>query len=135
IPFIPGQELPRGDLPAPIAPQEWHFRQSVDYSVSTNYAIFDLASRFRETLLYDKYLMAKHAIQAGSEDHWTISGQRIAEAEVALNGGAQQAGAPAGRGGRGGGGRGATGRGAAGAAPSGDVAVGLPPTDRAGLTT
>ena len=29
----------------------WHFRQSIDYSVTANYAIFDLASRYRETLL------------------------------------------------------------------------------------
>src|SRR5262245_65010002 len=104
IPFIPEQQLPHGDLPAPVTPGAWHFRQSIDYSVTANYSIFDLASRYRETFLYDKYLMAKHAIQAGSEDHWTVSGKRIAEAEAALNGGgAAQAGAPAGgRGGRGG---------------------------------
>ena len=120
IPFIPEQELPRGDLPAPIAPQEWHFRQSIDYSVSANYAIFDLASRYRETLLYDKYLMAKHAIEKGSHDNWTVSGKVIAAAEDALRGGAQQAGAPAG------GGRGRGGRGAAAAAPGGDFVVGAP---------
>ncbi len=108
IPFIPEQQLPHGDLPAPVTPGIWHFRQSIDYSVSANYAIFDLASRYRETLLYNKYLMAKHAIDAGNEDHWTITGKRIAAAEAALNEGAEQAGAPAGRGGRGGafGGRG-----------------------------
>ncbi|MGE5731112.1 MAG: M14 metallopeptidase family protein, partial [Gemmatimonas sp.] len=121
IPFIPEQELPRGDLPAPIAPQEWHFRQSIDDSVSANYAIFDLASRYRETLLYDKYLMAKHSIEKGSRDNWTISGKAIAEAEGALRGGAQQAGAPAG------GGRGRGGRGGAAAAPGGDVVVGGAP--------
>jgi hypothetical protein len=110
IPFIPAQQLPRGDIPAPVTPGVWHFRQSIDYSVSANYAIFDLASRYRETFLYDKYLMAKHAIEAGSHDHWTVSGKGIAAAEVALAGGAAtQAGAPAaapgvrgGRGGRGG---------------------------------
>ena len=109
IPFIPDQQLPHGDLPAPVTPGVWHFRQSIDYSVSANYAIFDLASRYRETLLYDKYLMAKHAIDAGSHDNWTVSGKRIAEAEAALTGAsATQAGAPAGGGGRGGrGGRGA----------------------------
>jgi len=105
IPFIAEQQLPHGDLPAPVPPGVWHFRQSIDYSVTANYSIFDLASRYRETFLYDKYLMAKHAIQAGSEDHWTVSGKRIAEAEAALNGGTTQAGAPTGgRGGRGRGG-------------------------------
>src|SRR5512133_3659575 len=115
IPFIPEQELPRGDLPSPIAPQEWHFRQSIDYSVSANYSIFDLASRYRETLLYDKYLMAKHAIQKGSADNWTVSGKDVAAAQAAMTeNGAQQAGAPGGRGGRGG-------RGGA-AAPAPDLA-------------
>ncbi len=114
IPFIPAQQLPRGDLPAPATPGVFHFRTAIDYSVQANYAIFDLASRYRETLLYDKYLMAKHAIEDGSEDHWTISGKRIAEAEAALSAGAVQAGAPAGgRGGRGGRGGGAAGGGAA----------------------
>ena len=64
IPFIPAQQLPRGDIPAPVTPGVWHFRQSIDYSVTANYAILDLASRYRETFLYDKYLMAKHAIEA-----------------------------------------------------------------------
>src|SRR3954466_493121 len=99
IPFIPEQQLPRGDLPAPIAPQVWHFRQSIDYSVTANYSQFDLASRYRETFLYNKYLMAKHAIQWGSQDHWTISGKDVDAAAVALEGGATQAGAA--RGGRG----------------------------------
>ena len=136
IPVVVDQLLPRGDLPAPIEPQEWHFRRSIDYSVSANYAIFDYASRYRETLLYDKYLMAKHAIAKGSHDNWTISGKDVVAVEEALNGGAaaQQAGAPAGgRGGAGGGGRGGRGgAGAAAAAPAGgDFVVGGAP-DRGG---
>jgi hypothetical protein len=104
--------------------------------VSSNYAIFDYASRYRETLLYDKYLMAKHAIAKGSKDNWTISGKDVAAVEEALKEGAQQAGAPAGgRGGAGGGrgGRGGAGAaGAAGAAPTGgDFVVGGTP-DRGG---
>jgi hypothetical protein len=104
IPFIPDQALPRNDLPAPIDPQVWHFRQSIDYSVTANYSIFDLGSRYRETLLYNKYIMAKNAIAKGNKDSWTISGHDIALAQAALSGGTQQAGNPAGgRGGRGGG--------------------------------
>ncbi|HEY5063171.1 MAG TPA: M14 metallopeptidase family protein, partial [Gemmatimonadaceae bacterium] len=109
IPFIPEQQLPRGDIPAPVTPGIWHFRQSIDYSVSANYAIFDLASRYRETLLYDKYLMAKHAIDKGSHDNWTVTGKTIALAAEALNAGAVQAGAPAGGRSRGGRGAGAAG--------------------------
>ena len=33
------------DLPCPIEPQAWHFRQSIDYSVTANRAVLDLASR------------------------------------------------------------------------------------------
>jgi hypothetical protein len=109
VPFIPAQQLPRNDIPAPVEPQVWHFRQSIDYSVTANYSIFDLGSRYRETLLYNKYIMAKNAIAKGNKDSWTISGHDIALAEDALAGGAQQAGnAAGGRGGRGGaaGGRG-----------------------------
>ncbi|OYV67987.1 MAG: peptidase, partial [Gemmatimonadetes bacterium 21-71-4] len=48
IPFVPAMQLPRGDLPYPVAPQVWHFKQSVDYSVSANYAVLDIASRRRD---------------------------------------------------------------------------------------
>ena len=119
IPFLPEQQLPHGDLPAPVPPGIWHFRQSIDYSVSANYAIFDLASRYREPLLYNKYLMAKHSIEKGNRDSWTVSGKTIAAATDALNGGPTQAGSPAG-------GRGRAGRGAAGAANQPGGAVGDP---------
>ena len=36
IPFIPSKQLPDSNLHFPIAPQAWHFRQSVDYSVTAN---------------------------------------------------------------------------------------------------
>ena len=45
IPFVPEMQLPRADVPNPIAPQPWHFRQSIEYSMTTNYAILDIASR------------------------------------------------------------------------------------------
>jgi hypothetical protein len=72
IPFVPDQLLPRNDLPYPIQPQEWHFRQSIDYSVTANYAIFDYASKNREMLLYNFYQMGRNNIQRGSQDTWTI---------------------------------------------------------------
>ena len=52
---------PRGDLPFPIAPQTWHFRQSIDYSITANYAVLDFAQRYRETLLYNIYVMGRNA--------------------------------------------------------------------------
>ena len=77
IPLVADKQLPTGDWPLPIAPQTWHYRQSIDYEMSNNRAVLDYASRNRETLLYDLYVMGKHSIQNGSEDHWTITPSRI----------------------------------------------------------
>ncbi len=74
IPFVPRYQLPTSDIFAPIAPTKtWHFRQSVDYSVTANYAVLDYASRHREQLLYNIYLMGRNAIARGSTDTWTPS--------------------------------------------------------------
>src|SRR5215471_3821637 len=51
IPLVPERQLYISDLPLPVAPQHWHYRQSIDYSMETNRAILDYASRNRETLL------------------------------------------------------------------------------------
>ncbi len=110
IPFLPARQLPKADYLAPIAPQPWHFRQSVDYSVTANRAVLDYASRNREILLHNIWLMGKNAIDRGNRDSWTIT-PKIVEAATAASRGAgaraaaQQAGA--GRGRAGGGRRGA----------------------------
>jgi hypothetical protein len=98
IPFIPAQQLPHGDLPAPIAPQVWHFRQSIDYEVAANYSIFDLASRYKDELLYDKWHMAHDQVQNGSTDHWTVNTDVVDAANDALEAaaGTRQEGAPSG---------------------------------------
>ncbi len=85
IPFVPDMQLPRADVPNPIAPQTWHFRQSIEYSLTTNYAILDLASKRKEDFLFNMYTMAKHAIDKGSHDTWTIHPKRIdaVKAEIA----------------------------------------------------
>ncbi|HJR60470.1 MAG TPA: M14 metallopeptidase family protein, partial [Vicinamibacterales bacterium] len=75
IPATMNTIQPRGDLPAPIAPQEWKFRQSIDYSVTANYAVFDLASRYKDQFLYNIYKMGSNQIERGSRDHWTISNE------------------------------------------------------------
>ena len=77
IPLVPANQLPRGDLPYPIAPQEWHFRQSVDYSLTANWAVMDIASRYRETLLFNIWRMGMNSIERGKRDSWTISGKDI----------------------------------------------------------
>jgi len=84
IPFLPQRQLPTGDLPYPIAPQEWHFRQSIEYSMSANLAILDLASKHREDLLYNIYRMGKNSIERGSRDSWTITPKRIEAVQAAV---------------------------------------------------
>src|SRR5258706_6651663 len=73
IPYVAERQLPRADLPYPIAPQGWHFRQSIEYELTANRAVFDAASRYRETLLFNVYRMGKNSIERGSRDTWTMS--------------------------------------------------------------
>jgi hypothetical protein len=79
IPLVARRQLPSNDLPAPVAPQLWHYRQSIDYSVSANRAVLDYASRQREMLLYNIYRMGQNAIDRGSRDHWTPRPGRLDE--------------------------------------------------------
>jgi hypothetical protein len=83
IPFVLNQQLPRADYLSPIAPQEWHFRRSVDYSVTANKAILDYASRHRQQLLYDIWLMGHNAIERGNRDSWTVTPKIIEAAKSA----------------------------------------------------
>ena len=89
IQFVPDRLLAVNDLPAPIEPQEWHFRQSVDYSITNNRAILDYASRYRETVLYNRYQMGRDAIQRGGEDSWTIRPKLVARVAAELTRGTQ----------------------------------------------
>ena len=67
---VPDRQVPTADLPMPIAPQRWHFRQAIQYSMTANRAVLDFASRSRETLLANAYAMARNAIAEGSRDSW-----------------------------------------------------------------
>jgi hypothetical protein len=82
IPFVPERQLPSGNLPFPIPPQAWHFRQSIDYSLTANRAVLDFASRYRETLLYNVYQMGRNAIERGNRDSWTASPRRVDAAKA-----------------------------------------------------
>ena len=77
IPVVPDRLVPNGNTPNPVTPQEWHFRQSIDYSVSLNYAVLDYASRHREQVLYNIYKMGKNAIEKGSRDFWQLTPRNI----------------------------------------------------------
>jgi hypothetical protein len=87
IPFIPSKQLPDSNLHFPIEPQVWHFRQSIDYSVTANYAVFDIASRNKENFLYNIYQMGKNSIDRGNRDSWTPTPRRVIAATTALTGG------------------------------------------------
>lgn len=83
VPLVPDRLVPNGATPNPVAPQEWHFRQSIDYSVSLNYAVLDYAARYRSELLFNIYKMGKNAIDRGSGDHWTFYPRYIDSIRVA----------------------------------------------------
>jgi hypothetical protein len=86
-PFIAKKLLPNSDYLLPLPPQKWHFRQSMDYSVSGNKSILDYASRNREHLLKNIWIMGKDSIEAGNRDSWTITPKVIAAAAAAGGGG------------------------------------------------
>ena len=100
IPLLPGKQLPNSDYLAPIPPQAWKFRNSVDYSVTANMGILDYAARSRSLLLHNIWAMGKNAIDKGDKDSWSITPKVVAAA------GGERGGAGGGGGGPGGGGPG-----------------------------
>ncbi|MDQ3674963.1 MAG: M14 family metallopeptidase, partial [Gemmatimonadota bacterium] len=84
IPLVPERLLPKGSLPMPIQPQKWRFAQSLSYVLTANRAVMDVASRYRETFLYNTYQMARNSILRGSTDTWTITPKRVAALQAAV---------------------------------------------------
>lgn len=96
IPFVAERQLRYADYTYPIEPfQTWHFRQSIDYSVTANKAILDLASRNHDAYLWNFYRMGRDMIERGSKDDWIVTPKVLADAQAKMNP------AGAGRGGRG----------------------------------
>jgi hypothetical protein len=83
IALVPDKQLPSGDWPLPIAPGKWHYRQSIDYDVTNNRAVLDLASKYRETFLFNSWRMGMNSIEKGNRDTWTITPKRIEALEAA----------------------------------------------------
>lgn len=77
IPFIPNRQIPSADVPLPIKPGVWHFRQSVDYSVTANRAVLDVVARNREHFLFNIWKMGNDQVARGSKDSWTVWPRRI----------------------------------------------------------
>ncbi|GLC25871.1 M14 family metallopeptidase [Roseisolibacter agri] len=99
IPFVANRQLPSADLPLPIAPQEWKFRNSIDYSITANYAVLDVASRYKDTFLFNIWRMGRNSIEHGNRDSWTVSPTRldaVRDSMQGARGGSNNAGGPAG---------------------------------------
>ena len=76
IPLMPQRLIPNSGTPFPITPQKWYFRNSIDYSVSLNYAVLNYAARYKEELLLNIYTMGRNSIEAGNKDSWTLYPKR-----------------------------------------------------------
>jgi hypothetical protein len=77
IPLVPNRLIPNGATPNPVTPQTWHFRQSIDYSLSLNFSVLDYAARNYDDLLFNIYHMGKNSIDRGNMDYWTPYPKRI----------------------------------------------------------
>ncbi len=77
IPLVPSRLIPNAATPNPVVPQKWLFRQSIDYSVSLNYAVLNYASRHRDELLMNIYRMRINCIDQGNTDTWSRSPSKI----------------------------------------------------------
>ncbi|MBW3533655.1 MAG: peptidase [Gemmatimonadetes bacterium] len=84
IPFLPDRQLAEHDLPMPVEPGVWRFKQSVDYSQTANRAVLDFASRNRELLLLNIWHMGQDAIEKGRRDTWDNTPTEIYAAEEAV---------------------------------------------------
>jgi hypothetical protein len=119
IPFIANRQIASADLPLPVKPGPWKFRQSVDYSVTANKAVLDVVSRNREHFLFKIWKMGNDQIADGNRDSWTIWPKRIAAIQERLDAENRQ------RAGAGGGGGGGGGFGGGGGARSGEAATAM----------
>ena len=52
--------------------------------MTANYAVLDFAQRYRETLLYNIYVMGRNAIKRGNTDTWTMYPRRVAEVKAEI---------------------------------------------------
>lgn len=77
IPLVPSRLLPNSDSPNPVTPRKWYFKNSIDYSVSLNYAVLNYAQRYRDELLFNIYQMGKNSIERGKQDTWSFSPKKI----------------------------------------------------------
>lgn len=84
IPLVPSRLLPSSDTHYPVLPQTWHFKQSIDYSTSLNYAVLNYAAKYRPELLFNIYRMGRNSIEKGNKDTWSLSPSKVVVVENAV---------------------------------------------------
>jgi hypothetical protein len=83
LPFVPAKQLANQDELYPIGPQTWHFKTTIEYVKTMNRAVMDYASKNREDLLYNRYLMGRNSLKRAGQDSWTVTPKRVAAVEAA----------------------------------------------------
>ncbi|MDB5463820.1 MAG: peptidase, partial [Phenylobacterium sp.] len=83
LPFVPSKQLANQDELYPVPPQIWRFRTTIEYIKTMDRAVMDYASKNREDLLYNRYLMGRNSLKRGAEDSWTVTPKRVAAVEAA----------------------------------------------------
>ena len=83
LPFVPSKQLSNQDELYPVPPQTWHFKTTIEYIKTMDRAVMDYASKNREDLLYNRYLMGRNSLKRGAEDSWTVTPKRVAAVQAA----------------------------------------------------
>ena len=84
IDFVPRTLVATNDNPFPAGPQPWRFRQAIDYLLTADRAVLDIASEHREDFLYNIYRMGRNSIDRGSRDTWTMTVKKVAAIEAVM---------------------------------------------------
>lgn len=84
IPLVPNRLIPNSNTHYPVIPQTWHFKQSIAYSTSLNYAVMNYAAKFKDELLFNIYRMGRNSIEKGNKDTWSLSPSKVAVVERAI---------------------------------------------------
>lgn len=84
IPLVPNRLIPNSNTHYPVIPQTWHFKQSIAYSTSLNYAVMNYAAKFKDELLFNIYRMGRNSIEKGNKDTWSLSPSKVAVVEKAI---------------------------------------------------
>lgn len=85
IPLVPSRLIPNSNTHYPVLPQTWHFQQSIDYSISLNYAVLSYAAKYRQELLFNIYKMGSNSIEKGNRDTWSLSPSKVAVIDSAIS--------------------------------------------------